>query len=169
MLFAMNVPTFKQYNVSYAIYPVMRSSILSALIIICITTACDDDKNDSRGLVIMTGIACGWCSSPDSLAVTAQKSFYELKGVCGEPNKSITEQTRTEVWRELRASLKWDDFKAIDVNTCALCADGCDTWIRIQNGAESHYIRFTDSSPEIEPIAVFVNKLKALQQEFREK
>lgn len=147
----------------------MRSLILSTFFIICIFTACDDDRNDSRGLVIMTGIACGWCSSPDSLAVTAQKSIYELKGACGEPNRSIVEHTQTEVWRDLRASLKWDDFKAIDVNTCALCADGCDTWIRVQNGAESHYIRFTNSSPEIETIAVFVNKLKALHQEFRQK
>lgn len=147
----------------------MRQSILTALIIICFSAACDDDKNDSRGLIIMTGIACGWCSSPDSLAVTSQKSTYDFKGVCGEPNRSITENTQSEVWTELRASLNWDDFKAIDVNTCALCADGCDTWIRIQNGTESHYIRFTDSSQEIEPIAVFVNKLKALHQQFREK
>jgi hypothetical protein len=147
----------------------MRSSILSALILICFGIACDDDKNDSRGLVIMTGIACGWCSGLDSLAVTGQKITYEFKGACDEPDRSITEHTQAEVWKELRTSLNWDDFKAIDVNTCALCADGCDTWIRIQNGAESHYIRFTDSSPEIETIAVFLNKLKALHEEFRRK
>jgi hypothetical protein len=147
----------------------MRSSILSALIIICFSSACEDDKNDSRGLMIMTGISCGWCAGEDSLAITSLKSIYEFKGACDEPNKSITEHTQSEVWRELRTSLNWDDFKAIDVNTCALCADGCDTWIRIQNGAESHYIRFTYSSPEIETIAAFVNKLKAIHQEFRQK
>ena len=153
----------------YNIYPVMRKSILPALFIIWFSTACEDDKNDSRGLVIMTGIACGWCSSPDSLAVTSLKTTYELIGACGEPSKSIIEHTQSEVWKELRASLNWNDFKAIDVNTCALCADGCDTWIRIQNGAESHYIRFTNSSPEIEPINEFVDKLKAVHQEFRQK
>lgn len=117
----------------------------------------------------MTGIACGWCSSPDSLAVTSLNTSYEFKGACGEPDKSITERTQSEVWKDLRTSLNWNDFKAIDVNTCALCADGCDTWIRIQNGAESHYIRFTDSSTEIEPIRGFVDKLKALHDEFRQK
>ena len=151
------------------IFLFMKKSILPALFIILLSAACDDDKNDSRGLVIMTGLVCGWCSSPDSLAVSSLKSSYELKGACGEPSKSITEHTKSEVWKELRASLNWNDFKAIDVNTCALCADGCDTWIRIQNGAESHYIRFTNSSPEIEPIAVFVDKLNALHQEFRQK
>lgn len=147
----------------------MRPLILSILIILCFGAACEDDTNDSRKLIIMTGKLCGWCSGIDSLAISSLKSVYEFTGACGEPNKSIIESTRVERWRDLRTSLNWNDFKKVNVNTCALCADGCDTWIRIQNGAESHYIRFTESSPETEPISIFVEKLKVLHEEFRQK
>lgn len=147
----------------------MRLTILSTLIIICFACACNDDKNDSRNLVIMTGKVCGWCAGSDSLAINSAQSVYEFFGVCNEPNKSIVENTQSQEWHELRSSLNWNQFKKVDVNTCAICADGCDTWIRIQNGAESHYIRFTDSSTEIEPIRPFVNQLRALHEEFRQK
>lgn len=147
----------------------MRPLILIISFIFCLGAGCEDDKNDGRGLVIMTGEACGWCSAPDSLALTSSKSVYNLWGACGEPDKAVTENTRREEWADLRASLNWDDFKKINVNTCALCADGCDTWIRIQNGDESHYIRFTESSPEIEPIRAFVERLRVIHERFRQK
>jgi hypothetical protein len=147
----------------------MRLLILSVLILLFFGASCDDDTNDSRSIIIMTGKACGWCAGADSLMISNDKIRYEFSGVCGKPNKSITENTQPEEWRELRASLNWDEFKKVNVNTCALCADGCDTWIRILNGGDSHYIRFTSSSPEIEPIKVFVDKLKALHQAFQQK
>lgn len=147
----------------------MRQSILSFLLVLCLGTACEDDKNDSRKLLIMTGKVCGWCGGSDSLAINSHNLVYEFRGECGSPDKSIAEVTQSEEWRELRSALNWEAFKKIDVNTCALCADGCDTWIRIQNGVESHYIRFTESSSETEPISIFAEKLKALHDEYRQK
>lgn len=124
----------------------MRLLILTIVIVLFSGASCDDDENDSQSLIIMTGKACGWCAGADSLMITNHKIRYGFSGVCGKPNKSITEKTQPKEWRELRASLNWDEFKNVNVNTCALCADGCDTWIRIQNGADSHYIRFTGYS-----------------------
>ena len=147
----------------------MRPLILSIFVISCFGVSCQDDKDDSRKLFIMTGKLCGWCSGGDSLAIASLKSVYEFTGACGEPDKSIIENTQVEQWRDLRTSLNWNDFKNVNVNTCAVCADGCDTWIRIHNGSESHYIRFTESSPETEPISIFVEKLKTLHEKFRQK
>jgi hypothetical protein len=147
----------------------MRPLIVSIFVISCFGLACQDDKDDSRKLIIMTGKLCGWCSGGDSLAISSLKSVYEFTGACGEPDKSIIENTPVEQWRDLRTSLNWNDFKKVNVNTCALCVDGCDTWIRINNGSETHYIRFTESSPETEPISIFVEKLKALHEKFRQK
>jgi hypothetical protein len=146
----------------------MRPLALGTLLLIFTAAACDD-TSDGRTLTIMTGTMCGWCGGSDSLALNGLKAVYEFEGVCNNPDKSITETIQTEAWRDLVASLNWKDFKNVNVSTCAICSDGCDTWIRILNGTESHYIRFTDNSPEIGPITSFVNNLKMLHNEFRQK
>jgi hypothetical protein len=76
--------------------------------------------------------------------------------------------TDREKWNELLENYNWADFIQVNVNTCAVCADGCDTWIFIQNNDVVHQIRFTDNSPEIEPIRIFVQKLDALRKAFKQ-
>jgi len=144
----------------------MRILMPLAILLCLFGTACEDD--DSVEVVIKTGRECGWCGGNDSLVITKFASSYKFRSPCDQPpDKDKNGKTNRAEWNELLAALKWDDFKNVNVNTCALCVDGCDTWIYIENNQETHQIRFTDGSPEIEPIRTFVEKLKALHEEFR--
>ena len=70
-------------------------------------------------------------------------------------------QNRKE-WSELFAALNWNDFKKVNVNTRAICVEGCDTRIFIENSNGTHQIRFAENSPEIEPVRTFIEKLKCI-------
>lgn len=171
VLIAILNPTFKPTTVSNLKQIVSTMKIIVAIFVLfCfLGSSCEDDKN-SPHIIIKTGKECGWCGGADSLVVTSIKSIYEFRSSCDETkNKQLEERTEREEWKDLISSLNWNEFKKINVNTCALCADGCDTWISIQNGLQTHEIRFTDNAPEIEPIKTFVEKLKVLHEEFRGK
>ena len=141
--------------------------LFSMTILIClIGTSCEED--DRVNIVIKTGRDCGWCGGSDSLVITKFTSRYEFYSNCDVPgNKERDAITNREEWNELLSRLNWDDFKEINVNTCARCADGCDTWIFIEKNDEIHRIQFTENSPEIEPIQAFVERLAAVHEEFR--
>lgn len=144
-------------------------TLVSIVVLLCLLgSTCEDDKNNTH-IVIKTSKACGWCGGVDSLAITSVKSIYKFTNPCdATKNKEQNEQTAREEWADLISSLNWNEFKNVHVNTCALCADGCDTWISIQNGFQSHEIRFTDNSTEIESIRTFVEKLKVVHDRFRQ-
>jgi hypothetical protein len=118
--------------------------------------------------VIKTGVVCGWCAGADSLSMTKAMSNYIFTSCDETMDKETVMNTNREKWNELLESFNWDDFTQINVNTCAMCADGCDAWIFVQNNGAVHQIRFTDDSPEIEPIRTFVEKLDALRKEFKQ-
>jgi hypothetical protein len=144
----------------------MRILMPLAILLCLFGTSCEDEDNDE--IVIKTGRECGWCVGYDSLVITEFSSNYKFRSPCDEPaDKEKSRKTNRAEWNDLLAALNWDDFKNVNVNTCALCVDGCDTWIYIENNHESHKIRFTDNSTEIEPIRAFVEKLNALHEEFR--
>ena len=145
---------------------VMRILIPLVILLFLFGTSCEDD--DRAEIVIKTGRDCGWCAGSDSLVMTMFSTNYKFRSPCGEPaDKEKHAKTNRADWDELLAALNWDDFKKVNVNTCALCADGCDTWIYIENNHETHQIRFTENSQEVEPIRAFVEELNALYEEFR--
>lgn len=146
----------------------MRTIILTVAVFCFLGSSCEDEKNGHH-IVIKTGRACGWCGGSDTLTITKAVSAYDFTNPCDEnKNKEREEQTAPGEWSELLGTLNWNDFKKVNVNTCALCADGCDTWITIQNGPLTHQIRFTENSVEIEHIRTFVERLKAHHEEFRQ-
>lgn len=138
-------------------------------ILICLGgMSCDDDDNESVDIIIKTGRECGWCGGRDSLTVTKLNSSYAFRSPCpGIDAKNRNADTDPAEWDKLLATLNWDDFNQVQVNTCAVCADGCDTWISVEKNRETHRIRFNDSSNEIEPIRPFVEKLDSLIEAFR--
>jgi len=134
-----------------------------------IFAACDDDGNNNK-VVIKTGKECGWCGGIDSLVITKSSSDYIFNNPCEKSmGREVHEKTVSKEWHELLSALNWNEFTQVNVNTCALCADGCDTWIWIQNGDSVHQIRFTENSPEVESIRTFVEKLGAYHEKFRTK
>jgi hypothetical protein len=147
----------------------MRILISMAILLCLVGLSCDDDDNESVEIVIKTGSECGWCGGRDSLTITKLSSSYAFRSPCPEiEDKNRNAHTNPAEWNELLATLNWDDFNKVQVNTCAMCADGCDTWISVEKNQKTHRIRFTESSEEIEPIRPFVDKLDSLIEEFRQ-
>jgi hypothetical protein len=143
-----------------------------ALFVLCFS--CDDEKatrKTSQRFLLKTGQACGWCEGADTLVITAEILQYDFTDPCDGPrSKHSEEPNTTEKWNALLAELDYEAFAEVNVNTCQLCADGCDTWISIQkNDMEPHVIRFVETSPEIEPVRGFVEKLHALYATVRHK
>jgi hypothetical protein len=143
--------------------------ILMAVTIVCLVgISCDDDEDAPVDIVIKTGQECGWCAGRDSLTITKFNSSYAFDSPCpGIEDKERNADTNPTEWNELLATLDWDDFNQVQVNTCAVCADGCDAWISVEKNRKTHRIRFTESSTEIEPIRPFVEKLDSLIEAFR--
>ena len=143
--------------------------VIPITVILCLSfVACDDNKEINHEFIIKTGRECGWCGGSDSLTITKVKSHFYYDNPCDNTkDKELERETVSKEWHDLLITLNWNEFTDININTCALCADGCDTWIWIQHNDSIHQIRFTDGSPEIVPILPFVEKLQALQAEFR--
>lgn len=66
----------------------------------------------------------------------------------------------------LLASLNFSEFEKLDLNSCNICFDGCDDWIQVIDGVESHYIRYGGSETELQPIKVFVNQLNSIKAKY---
>ena len=151
--------------------------LMSMSILLCIVgMSCDDNDNDDDDddddepidIVIKAGQECGWCVGGDSLTITKLNSSYAYQSRCpgiGKKNRNV--DTDPTEWNELLATLNWDEFNKVQVNTYAVYSDGCDTWISVEKNHEIHRIRFTESSTEIEPIRPFVEKLEALIEVYR--
>ena len=140
------------------------------LFISLFTMACQDHQDENivlKGLIIKTGQTCGWCAGSDSLTLTETKEYYEFIAACGGQNKSLQENTDLEKWNDLLQDFDLETFTNVNVNTCNICVDGCDTWISVQKDDMIHEIRFGDNSPEIEPIRAFVDKLRTLREAFK--
>jgi hypothetical protein len=72
-------------------------------------------------------------------------------------------QITTSEFENLLSLLDFEEFKKLDLNSCNVCFDGCDDWIFIDTGSESHYIRFTRNDPKLEPIQEFIAQMNAVK------
>jgi len=57
-------------------------------------------------------------------------------------------------------------MRNLGLNSCNVCADGCDDWISYVNGSESHYIRFSNDDPKLQTIQTFVDQLNVLKKQY---
>jgi hypothetical protein len=124
-------------------------------------------NEDTSGLTIKAGFACGWGAGEDSLEI----SRSGIKYVYYVPSKSSSALIRTSrtipasEWNEITEIVNMDSFARLKYNTCNICVDGCDEWIYINNGRISHSIRFTKGE-EIAAIEELQKKLAELRAEF---
>ncbi len=143
----------------------MNKLLTATLLLAFVMVACeksDVEKND--GIQITIGSVCGWCVSSDSMVITSTKMAYTTYSPCDTTNEKKQYETNAKDWKELTNLLDYEEFEKIDINTCYVCADGCDTWITVKNGESSHSIRFGyPDSLTIQPIIPFINKLDSLR------
>ena len=146
----------------------MRNYLLTIGLLLFLFTSCNENRNEldlktGKVEISMCSI-CGWCAGGDSLLITQERTYYELNKQCGEITKNREIATTKKDWDELIDLLDKDEFQKININTCNVCVDGCDTWITLNDGGNSHTIRFGyNDSLVIAEIQPFVNKLKEIK------
>jgi hypothetical protein len=138
-----------------------------ALVFSCTYDSLDDGGNNSD-VMIKTGTVCGWCTLNDTLTITQNSVRYVNYAKCSTNKPSIEKSgqiTKIEL-DALLAKLDFAELKKLDLNTCNVCADGCDDWISFKKGTETHYIRFTRNDPKLQPIQAFIEQLYTLKSEY---
>jgi hypothetical protein len=137
----------------------------SILLISSCTKEKRTDGNDD--IAITMGTMCGWCAGDDSLLITKYKTHFRFINPCD--SKGYIKDTLTDLkeWNTLIGKLDLDKFQKININTCNICVDGCDTWISINNNTISHTIRFGNIDSALVTIKPFVDKLDSIMLSFR--
>ena len=127
-----------------------------------------DNKINNSDVMIKTGTVCGWCTLNDTLTITGNSVRYVNYANCSTNKPSIEKSgqiTKIEL-DALLAKLDFAELKKLDLNTCNVCADGCDDWISYRKGTEMHSIRFTRNDPKLQFIQTFIEQLYAIKSEY---
>lgn len=155
----------------------MRTKFIIAVSILVSAFACSDENSltqqglASSQLKIKTGTICGWCSMNDTLAISGNTIRYVNYTNC-DNSKPAVENKGELSNKELETLLSKLDLKELtrlDMNTCNVCADGCDDWISFDNGEITHYIRFSRADPKLNKIQAFIDELNALRSKYSSK
>jgi len=128
-----------------------------ACCLLVILFACSKNDNDPEtgdyNLRVSMVIHCGWASCLDSLSIDG--NYASLKQNY-RANSSTIKVSAVKVLEDkqiesLKTALDWNYFSSLNYNSGDLGADGCDIWLRINRGNQSHAIRFspTDTIPQL--------------------
>ena len=135
--------------------------LISTLLLAVSCESKTDAEAEQAGVKITIGTVCGWCAGNDSLVITEKRMTYIQKPVCDGSEYKTSKSTSESSWNKIISLYDQDEFAKVDINTCHVCADGCDTWIRVENGTFTHKIRFGGlrDSDELKPIEEFIKLL----------
>jgi hypothetical protein len=118
------------------------------LILTCLG-GCDKSEkpninSEESSLKIRAGYMCGWGAGEDSLYISSIviKYVYSVPAQASFPKINKTRPTTAAEWTNILNSLDLNTFVKLDYNSCNICVDGCDEWIKIQDDQISHQIRF---------------------------
>lgn len=128
----------------------------------------NETETGKPDLKITIGTICGWCVGSDTLFITEKKMNYIHKAICDGNEYRTSKPTPDSVWNKIIALYDQDDFAKVDINTCHVCADGCDTWIKVENGTFTHKIRFGSirDSEALKTIEDFIDLLANEKDKF---
>lgn len=149
----------------------MGFRITVALILLFVFFSCDDEIQDSRfdeSIVIRTGTICGWCTKNDTLEIRGTNVRYVNYAQCSNSVPSFEKKGSLLVpeYENLLKKLDVSELLKLELNSCNVCVDGCDSWIYFENKNGSHYIRFGDSEKKLESIQSFVDQLSLLKESY---
>lgn len=149
----------------------MKSNVLFLIALAFAVLSCSESKEfqlEKSDLVIEAGTVCGWCSQNDTLTISGKTFRYVNYIRCSATNPAIkkTGQIETLELEALIGKIDFAEFKKLDLNSCNVCVDGCDDWITIKSGSETHSIRFTRNDSKLQPIKAFVDQLNAFKTKY---
>lgn len=154
----------------------MRSIIILLLLILLVSlfTACGDEPanhlsiEDSKELLIKSDIYCGWCGGVSYFSISQTDATFSHDFACSSDDIQLQNIVLTSSeWVELTSLLHVEELRQTDLNSCAVCADGCDTEITIQTDNINHTLRYADiESEELDTIRPFLMKLSELREAY---
>lgn len=127
-----------------------------------------EDKDSNSALVIKTGTVCGWCTVNDTLTISGNTVRYVDYANCSATNPSV-QKTGTLNDSELEmliSKFSFSEFQKLGLNSCNVCFDGCDDWIQVTYGTESHHIRYGGSETELQPIKAFIDQISQIKAKY---
>lgn len=147
--------------------------ILILTVVAILALACQEEQlvseKKTSDLIIKSGTVCGWCARNDTLSINGNSVRYVNYTQCNNSKPAVqkTGEIATQTLDSLLMLLDNDEFKKIELNTCNICFDGCDNWLEIHQGEESHYIRFTGNESSLEPIKGFIERLNVIKSKYQ--
>jgi hypothetical protein len=112
------------------------------------------------------GTACGQCSK-DTLYVVDSKVHYVSFRNCVDSRQVLDTILDTEEWNKLLYSVDFDKLQTINIKTCNRCTDGCDFFLRLDNGMLTHTVSFgLEDSTSMEGIKPLIDQLEELRNRF---
>ncbi len=146
----------------------LRSTLILAITLHSCEKQGQENSKIPDGISFTIGTTCGWCAGTDSLVITKEEMSFVRNQPCENNSVKETDPTRKEDWITLTDLFDKDEFSKITINTCNVCVDGCDTWIRVKDDDYSHQIRFGSVDSEIPAtILPFVNRLDSFRLHYR--
>ncbi len=138
-----------------------------AIIVISCTEKVDSERPSYDSTNIIFGHVCGWCAGADSLFITDVSMTHTAINYCDDITSKEQQTIHPDTWNNLIQLLDLEEFLNISINTCYVCVDGCDTWIRVTNDSITHMIRFGHrDSLIVKPVQPFIDALYTIRQEF---
>jgi hypothetical protein len=127
-----------------------------------------EEKSKGSDFIIKTGTVCGWCTVNDTLTIIGTTVRYVNYANCSTASPTVQKngQLNLAERNDLLAKLNLSEFKKLELNSCNVCADGCDDWISFSNGTDSHTIRFSRNDPQLQPIKSFVDQLNQIKTQY---
>jgi len=145
--------------------------LISILVLILICFSCTEktSEDDSRSdIIIKTGTVCGWCTLNDTLTISGKNLRYVNYANCSNTKPSVEKsgELSNSDFDALLKLLDFEELKKLELNSCNVCADGCDDWIFYKNGSDSHTIRFSVNDPKLKNIQAFVDELNRIKLKY---
>lgn len=149
----------------------MKSNVLFPISLAFAVLSCSESKEfqlEKSDLVIKAGTVCGWCAKNDTLIISGKTYKYVNYIQCSTTNPAVkkTGQLETLEQEALIGKIDFGEFKKLELNSCNVCVDGCDDWITIKSGSETHTIRFSRNDSKLQPIKAFVDQLNTLKAKY---
>jgi hypothetical protein len=144
---------------------------ISILVLILFCFSCTDktsEDDSSSDIIIKTGTVCGWCTLNDTLTISGKNLRYVNYTNCSTTKASVEKSGKlsNSDFDALLKLLDFEELKKLELNSCNVCADGCDEWLFYKNGLQTHYLRFGTNDPKLQSIRAFLDRLNAIKTQY---
>ena len=144
----------------------MKTNAILINLILLVSLSCDEEEKivNSNKLTVTYGHVCGWCAGLDSITIAKDVTNLFTDYNCGDSIIRKSTATKKDQWSALKNNFDPNQFQKIDLNSCYVCADGCDTWITIISDSYYHKIRYGyNETDKLKSIQSFVDVLDSIR------